>query len=55
MAAWTTPRYPGAVLGPKTVPRRTMELLQKGALTEEQAWQVHAENPKRVYGVDVAL
>lgn len=49
------PRYPGAVLGPKTVPRRTAELLQKGLMTEEQAWVVHAENPRRVYGVDVAL
>lgn len=49
------PKYPGAVLGPKTVPRRTAEMLSKGLLTEEQAWAVHAENPKRVYGVDVAL
>ena len=49
------PRYPGAVLGPKTVPRRTLEMMQKGLLTEEGAWAVHAENPKRVYGVDVEL
>jgi TatD-related deoxyribonuclease len=49
------PRYPGAVLGPKTVPRRTRELIEKGLMTEEQAWVVHAENPKRVYGIDVAL
>src|SRR5581483_2037180 len=48
-------RYPGAVLGPKTVPRRTADLVSKGLMTEEQAWVVHAENPKRVYGVDVAL
>lgn len=49
------PRYPGAVLGPKTVPRRTAEMIVKGQLSEEQAWIVHAENPKRVYGVDVVL
>ena len=49
------PRYPGAVLGPKTVPRRTHELVQKGLLSEEQAWVVHAENPRRVYGIDVSL
>lgn len=49
------PKYPGAVLGPKTVPRRTKELLDKGLLTEEQVWEVHARNPKRVYGVDVEL
>ncbi|HWG90939.1 MAG TPA: TatD family hydrolase [Candidatus Thermoplasmatota archaeon] len=49
------PRYPGAVLGPKTVPRRTNEMLQKGLLTEAQAWRIHAENPKKVYGIDVGL
>ncbi|HUR67979.1 MAG TPA: TatD family hydrolase [Candidatus Thermoplasmatota archaeon] len=49
------PKYPGAVLGPKTVPRRTADLVAAGLLSEEQAWIVHAENPKRVYGVDVEL
>lgn len=49
------PRYPGAVLGPKTVPRRTKELIEKGLMTEEQAWVVHAQNPSRLYGVDVNL
>lgn len=49
------PRYPGAVLGPKTVPKRTKQLIDAGLMTEEQAWVVHAENPKRVYGVDVSL
>lgn len=49
------PRYPGAVLGPKTVPKRTKELLAGGAISEEQAWTIHAANPKKVYGVDVAL
>lgn len=49
------PKYPGAVLGPKTVPRRTAELITKGILTQDQAWVIHGENPKRVYGVEVAL
>ena len=49
------PRYPGAVLGPKTVPRRTAEMISKGLLTEEQAWVVHGKNPERVYGIDVEL
>lgn len=49
------PRYPGAVLGPKTVPRRTADLLAQGILTEEDAWTIHARNPARVYGVDVQL
>lgn len=45
----------GAVLGPKTVPRRTQELIAKGLMTEEAVWKVHAENPARIYGVDVHL
>lgn len=49
------PRYPGAVLGPKTVPRRTKELLEKGLMSEDQAWEVHARNPSRLYGVEVGL
>lgn len=49
------PRYPGAVLGPKTVPRRTADLIAKGLMTEEQAWVVHGANPGKVYGVEVGL
>lgn len=49
------PERPGAVLGPKTVPRRTLELVQKGLLTEEQCWQVHSANPARIYGVPYDL
>lgn len=49
------PERPGAVLGPKTVPRRTLELVQKGLLTEEQVWQVHSANPRAVYGVPYEL
>ena len=45
----------GAVLGPKTVPRRTRELITSGVMTEEQAWIIHAQNPKSIYGVDVML
>jgi TatD-related deoxyribonuclease len=49
------PERPGAVLGPKTVPRRTLELVQKGLLTEAQVWQVHSANPARIYGVAYEL
>ncbi|MGQ0535099.1 MAG: TatD family hydrolase, partial [Methanobacteriota archaeon] len=49
------PAYPGAVLGPKTVPKRTNELLARGLATEEQLWTIHSENPKRVYGIEVSL
>ena len=44
---------PGAVLGPKTVPRRTKELLRNGTLTEEDAHIIHVENVKKVYGIDL--
>ena len=44
---------PGAVLGPKTVPRRTKELLRNGTLTEEDAYKIHVENVEKVYGIDL--
>ena len=44
---------PGAVLGPKTVPRRTKELLRNETLTEEDAHVIHVENIKKVYGIDL--
>lgn len=47
------PKYPGAVLGPKTVPRRTKEMMTSGLMTEEQAWTVHHANPQRVYGIEL--
>ncbi len=46
---------PGAVLGPKTVPRRTWELLRNGTLTEEDAYYIHVENVEKVYGIDLGF
>jgi TatD-related deoxyribonuclease len=44
------PDRPGAVLGPKTVPKRTRWLREAG---EDRALQTaHVETPARVYGVD---
>ncbi len=43
---------PGAVLGPKTVPRRTQEFITKGLMSEEDAFKIHSDNIKRVYGID---
>ena len=48
------PRYPGAVLGPKTVPKRAKELLDAGG-PEEALWVVHKEVPERAYGIEIAL
>ncbi|RJS49653.1 MAG: deoxyribonuclease [Methanobacterium sp.] len=46
---------PGAVLGPKTVPRRTFEFIKKGIITTEDAFGIHKDNVKRVYGIDNEL
>ena len=44
------PDRPGAVLGPKTVPKRTRWLAEEGH--EEALYRAHVETPARVYGVD---
>jgi TatD-related deoxyribonuclease len=44
---------PGAVIGPKSVPRFTRRLLSEGAITEEDAFRIHAVSPSRIYGVEI--
>ena len=44
------PDRPGAVLGPKTVPRRTSWLREEGH--DEALRRAHVETPRRVYGID---
>jgi len=44
------PDRPGAVLGPKTVPRRVRWLLEEGE--DDAVRNAHVETPRRVYGVD---
>lgn len=46
---------PGAVLGPKTVPRRTRGLIQNGILALEDAYKIHVENVEWVYGIDLPV
>ena len=43
------PRRPGAVLGPKTVPRRTQALVKHG-IDEKVLWSTHSDLPDRLYG-----
>ena len=43
------PKRPGAVLGPKTVPKRTRQLLAAG-LDEEILYNCHLDLPNRIYG-----
>ncbi len=45
------PQRPGAVLGPKTVPRVTAKLLKEGLITADQANRIHVEEPVRFYGL----
>ena len=42
-------RRPGAVLGPKTVPKRTQQLVAAG-IDEELMWKAHVDLPNRLYG-----
>ena len=44
---------PGAVLGPKTVPRRTKEFLRNGTFTDEDAYKIHVKNIENVYGIEI--
>lgn len=44
------PDRPGAVLGPKTVPKRTRWLRENGY--EDALERAHVETPRRVYGID---
>ena len=42
-------RRPGAVLGPKTVPKRTQQLVSAG-IDKELMWKSHVDLPNRLYG-----
>ncbi len=42
---------PGAVLGIKTVPKRTIKLFESGEMSEEDAFVIHKENPQRIYEI----
>lgn len=44
---------PGAVLSPKTVPKRTSNLIENDLLTEKQAYEIHVKNPKDTYSIDL--
>jgi len=46
---------PGAVIGPKSVPRFTFRMLQNGEIHEDDLYRIHQQTPERVYGVDIRL
>jgi TatD-related deoxyribonuclease len=46
---------PGAVIGPKSVPRFTNRLLAEGFITREDVHRIHVDTPEQVYGVEIVL
>jgi TatD-related deoxyribonuclease len=46
---------PGAVIGPKSVPRFTHNLLSTGQITMEDAYRIHVKTPSRVYGIEIQI
>jgi len=47
------PDRPGAVLGPKTIPKRTIKLIE--TYGEEPFWKIHKENPEKVYEIEIEI
>lgn len=47
------PERPGAVLGPKTVPKRTKQFIPEWG--EDVFWKIHKENPEKVYCVEINI
>ncbi|HOP09719.1 MAG TPA: metal-dependent hydrolase, partial [Candidatus Methanofastidiosa archaeon] len=43
---------PGAVMGPKTVPKRTNQFLENGVFSEEDVATIHEELVSELYGVE---
>ena len=43
------PKRPGAVMGPKTVPRKTQKAIEDNVLSKEQVHKIHTELPDSVY------
>jgi len=46
---------PGAVVGPRTVPRLTRSLLERGLLDEGSLNRIHVLNVEKTYGVEISL
>ncbi len=48
-------RRPGVVLGIKTVPRRTLKLLNSGLIDEEGVYKIHKENIEKLYDISISF
>lgn len=44
--------HPGMVLGPKTVPKRTLNFIENGKMTVEDAFKIHKNNVEKVFDID---
>jgi TatD-related deoxyribonuclease len=44
---------PGAVMGPKSVPRVSLKLMSEGFLTEEDLIKIHRDNVEEAYGISL--
>ena len=44
---------PGAVVGPKSVPRVSLKLLSEGILTEDDLARIHRDNVEEAYGISL--
>jgi TatD-related deoxyribonuclease len=47
------PDRPGAVVGPKSVPKVSLHLFDEGVLREEDLWKIHKDNVEEVYGISL--
>ena len=47
------PRRPGAVLGPKTVPRITSNMFDRGLLSAKQWQKIHVDIPQAIYNIEL--
>ncbi|HVP93874.1 MAG TPA: TatD family hydrolase [Methanoregulaceae archaeon] len=48
-------RSPGAVIGPKSVPRFTRRLLEEDLISADDMYRIHTDTPSKVYGVEISL
>ncbi len=49
------PDRPGAVLGIKTVPKKTFKLYDEGVLSEANWRKIHQLNPSKIYDIDIEI
>jgi TatD-related deoxyribonuclease len=46
-------KRPGAVVGPRSVPRISIKLLEEGRVEEEDLWRIHQDNVEEAYGISL--